>query len=138
MNTRFHRADEVNFNRKSAYLVLICVAGAIEVLCPISERSYSWETVSEVLALLCIATSLLAFCVAGMWVRNAKVSDLVGAGFLSIAIPFIEAFLLWLFQVQLNVHGVSMGGFLLHSLLSLLAASLLFISASVKHLRATN
>jgi len=125
-------------SRQSRYIVALCVAAAFAIVCPISERSYDLETVSETLTVLCIAMSVVFVCLAGMWIRGARVADLVSAGFLTIAIPFVDAFVLWLLQVQVNLHGVSMGAFLLHVFFSLLAALLLFIAASVKHIRAVN
>jgi len=125
-------------SRQSRYIVALFVAAAFEIVCPISERSYDLETLSETLAVLCIAASLVFVCLAGMWIRSARVTDLVSAGFLTIAVPFADALLLWLFQVQVNVHGVSMGASLFHGFFSLLAALLLFIAAGVKHIRAVN
>lgn len=128
----------MKFNQWRAYRATICIAGAFEVLCPFFERAYATEIVAEWLAAICIGVILLSLCVAVFWVRNASVPHLVGAAFLTIAIPFVNALILWLATVQLFVHGVGFALFFLHGALSLIAVLLLFISAGVKHIRSIN
>ena len=128
----------MKFNGQSAYRTTVCVAGGLTVVCPMLERRYALEVAAECVAFACIGTSLLAFVIAGLWIKRASVPNLLGATGLTIAVPFLAALVILLCQIQMNMHGVGFATFFLNVALSLLTILLFMISAGIKHIRAVN